>query len=55
MHAVRRADRIVVVDGGRIVEVGSHRDLVERGGRYAAMYESWVSGLGDTADDLTPA
>ena len=25
------------------------------GGRYAAMYETWVSGLGDTADDLTPA
>ena len=38
-----KADRIVVVDDGRIVEVGSHRELVGRGGRYAAMYATWIS------------
>jgi ATP-binding cassette, subfamily B, bacterial len=40
-----KADRIVVVDDGRIAEVGSHDELVQRGGRYAAMYATWVSHL----------
>jgi len=38
-----KADRIVVVDDGRIVESGSHRELVARGGRYAGMYATWIS------------
>jgi ATP-binding cassette subfamily B protein len=36
---VRMADRIVVLEGGRLVEEGSHTQLVELGGRYAAMFE----------------
>jgi len=36
---VRQADRIVVLDGGRIVEDGSHDDLIATGGRYASMFE----------------
>jgi ABC-type multidrug transport system fused ATPase/permease subunit len=35
-----------VVDGGELVEVGSHADLVARGGAYAALYETWVAGTG---------
>ncbi|MGK5671847.1 ABC transporter ATP-binding protein [Micromonospora sp. URMC 106] len=35
LRTVRRADRVVFLDGGRIVEDGSHDDLLRRGGRYA--------------------
>ncbi|MDQ3980062.1 MAG: ABC transporter ATP-binding protein/permease [Actinomycetota bacterium] len=35
---VRRADRIVVVEGGRVVEDGSHDQLLAAGGRYSTMY-----------------
>ena len=43
LSTAMRADRIAVVDDGRIIEVGSHAELVARGGRYAEMYETWVS------------
>jgi len=36
--AVRRADRIYVLSGGRVVEVGSHAELLQRGGLYADLY-----------------
>jgi ATP-binding cassette subfamily B protein len=36
---VRRADRIVVLDGGRVVEDGDHASLIAAGGRYARMFE----------------
>jgi ATP-binding cassette subfamily B protein len=32
------ADLIVVLDGARVVESGSHDDLVARGGQYAQLY-----------------
>jgi ATP-binding cassette subfamily B protein len=41
-----RADRIVVMDRGRIAEVGPHDELLERGGRYATL---WAAFTGDTA------
>ena len=44
-----KADRIVVVDDGRIVETGSHAELIAQGGRYAEMYETWTAGMELTA------
>ncbi len=38
-----RADRIAVVEDGRITELGSHDELVGLGGHYAAMYATWMS------------
>ena len=41
---VRMADLILVVDGGRVAEVGSHRELVAQGGLYAELYELQARG-----------
>ncbi len=38
MRTVRRADRVVFLDNGRIVEQGSHEELLRRGGRYAGFW-----------------
>ena len=43
LATARRADRIAVMHDGRIVEMGSHRELVAAGGRYATMFERWES------------
>ena len=34
-----------LVDEGRVVEVGSHDELLAHGGRYAEMYATWISHL----------
>jgi len=41
LTTVQRADRIAVVDGGRLAELGTHDELVELGGRYAALAAAW--------------
>ncbi|MFD6951069.1 hypothetical protein A6A08_00865 [Nocardiopsis sp. TSRI0078] len=38
LSTVRRADRIVLLDGGRVTETGTHEELVALGGRYAGMF-----------------
>jgi ATP-binding cassette, subfamily B, bacterial len=44
---VRMADQIAVLHGGRLEELGSHRDLVERGGRYAHLFSLQAQGYLD--------
>jgi putative ABC transport system ATP-binding protein len=42
MSTAEAADEVFVFDAGRIVERGHHRDLVNAGGVYAGLYESWM-------------
>jgi ATP-binding cassette subfamily B protein len=46
LSTAMRADRIVVVDDGQIAEIGTPLDLVSRGGRFAEMYQTWMSQTG---------
>ncbi len=40
LGSAKIADRIIVMDGGRIVETGTHEELMELGGRYREMYDA---------------
>jgi ABC-type multidrug transport system fused ATPase/permease subunit len=41
LFSAHDADRVAVVEDGRITEFGSHHDLVESGGSYADLWASW--------------
>ena len=50
LSTLRRADRLVVLDAGRIVEIGTHDDLLARDGAYARLYHAQTKAAAEAAD-----
>ena len=40
LSTIRSADQILVVDGGRVVQSGTHSELIAAGGLYAELYRT---------------
>jgi putative ABC transport system ATP-binding protein len=43
LSTASRADRVVMLENGRIVEDGSHLALMQSKGKYAALYDAWLN------------
>ena len=43
LHTAHDADRVAVVEDGRVTELGTHDELLARGGSYADLWTSWMS------------
>ena len=48
LSTAARAERVVFLEGGRVIEDGSHDQLIAKNGRYATQYQTWVSSTQST-------
>lgn len=54
LATIRDADKIAVIRHGTLVELGSHDELLTRGGAYAELYEAYVAGQPEAAQGQRP-
>ena len=54
LSTILAADRIVVLEAGRVVDVGSHAELIVRGGLYSRLYRAQQLASADMDDRLSP-
>jgi len=45
LSTAERADRVGVVDAGGLIELGTHQELLDQGGRYAALFATWAGRM----------
>ncbi len=50
LSSIKNADKIIMLDNGKIIEEGNHNDLIEKGGRYAEIYK--LQQIAQEIDDL---
>lgn len=55
LSTAEHADRVLVFHEGRLVEEGTHAELLTRGGVYAGMYASWLGNVRDDEPSAEPA
>ena len=55
LSTVRRADVIVVMEAGRIIETGTHSELLARGGQYKKLYELQFADEEDEITQMAPS
>lgn len=55
LSTIRNADKIIALEGGRIIEIGDHRELLSRGGLYSQLYRRQIElaavGQGEVAEE----